>query len=94
MRNFPLQIAVLKVFHQLTRILLYIFLVLLRGKRGNWWQQGHGITPVTIKGRQLDFDVELNIVNELEHTTSGVDSSLAPNLKIMNNLKKTTENVF
>jgi hypothetical protein len=38
--------------------------------------------------------MEWNIVNELEHSTSGVVSSLAPNLKIMNNLKKTTDNVF
>jgi hypothetical protein len=94
MRNVPLQIAILKVFHQLTRISLYIFLVLLKGIKGNWWQQGHGVTPVTVNGRQLDFDVEWNVVNELEHSTSGVVSSVASNLKIVNNLKKTIDSVF
>jgi hypothetical protein len=31
MRNFPLQIAVLKVLHQLTWILLYIFFSIVEG---------------------------------------------------------------
>jgi hypothetical protein len=42
----------------------------------------------------VDFDLELNIVNKLEHSTSGVVSSVVPNLKIINNLKKTTYSVF
>ena len=94
MRNFPLHIPVLKVLHQLTRILLCILLVLLRGGKGSGWEQGLGATPVIVKGRQVDFYVEWDIVNELERSTSGVVGFVAPNLKVMNNLKKNIENVF